>query len=181
MRSDQVRFIDLFLQFPSLPSVSIVINLVHLTLQLDTQTRVNLPLQLLFLLFVFFNKASQFTLIVDAIAKFVLDLIVSSQLCFEHCLSFFLLLDFFINFSKLVTTSSYLGCLITRIHDHVFIQAFLEILLLRKQVFLLLLILLKALFQNVDFWLVLILKFFDGLLRTIIDRHAAMPCRDRST
>ena len=117
-----------------------MINLVHLTLELDAQTGVNRALQLLFLLFVFFDKASQFALVVDAIAKFVLDLIVSSKLCLEHCLPFFLLLDFFIDLSKLVTTSSDLGSLITRIHDHVLIQAFLEILLLSKQVFLLLLI-----------------------------------------
>ena len=98
-----------------------MIDLVHLTLQLDAETVIDFTLQLVFLFLVFFDLAAQFCLIIDPISQLFLDLIVSSELRFEHSLALLFLFDFLIDLGKLIPAAFYLGSLIAWIHDHVLV------------------------------------------------------------
>ena len=86
-------------------SVGIEVDLVHLLLQLDAQTALNLLLQRLLLLPVRLEHLLQLLLVIASVlAELLLDLIVCAQLRLQDSLPVFFLLDLFMNFSDLVSS-----------------------------------------------------------------------------
>ena len=81
---------------------------------------------------------------VSILTQFSLNLIVGSQLGFEDCLPFLLLLNLFVYLGDLVSSAPDLCGFIARVHDHVLIKSLLQTFLLLIQLLGLLFVLGKA-------------------------------------